>query len=39
MVMGESFRLSRQTGGLFLVGPGIIKNKSEIGPTIRKTGI
>jgi hypothetical protein len=40
VMVGESFRLSRARGAaFFLVGPGIIKNKSEIGLTIRKTDI
>jgi hypothetical protein len=37
VVVGESFRLSRQTDGLFLAGPETIeKNKSEIRPATGK---
>jgi hypothetical protein len=40
VVMGESFRLSRQTDGLLLAGPETIeKNKSKLAPAIGKTDI
>ena len=35
-MIGESFRLSRQTDGFFLPGPGTIKKQKRDGPAIGK---